>query len=116
MIAAIPDSGVLSTNFVIPMSRYVSVLIAYPGTGPGLVEGELRFVREDGTNSLTVSTTSEEANYLRHLGLKSVLVNRFSLTDTRFVGGAYLPGSKCQILLTLTNKPKNSSVYLSYLK
>ena len=116
MIASIPDSGTLSTNFIIPDSSHVFLLVGWRGTAEGTVQGKITLVSENATNSIVMSMSNPDANWLRHLGLNSVLVNTQSLTDKMAVGNRHQPGSKCQILLALTNAPKSSAVYVGYLK
>ena len=116
MVAAIPGSGTLSTNFIIPDSRHVFLLVGWRGIAEGAIQGKVTLVSEKATNSLDLSQNNPDANWLRHIGLKSVLVNTQSLTAKAVVGGRFRPGSKCQILLALTNAPQSSAVYVGYLK
>lgn len=115
LIGTVPETGVLSTNFVVPDSRHVFILIGYPRTNPADIHGELKLTNELGADTFPISKAAPDANWLASMGLNAVLVTQKSLAEKSFAG-RYAPGSKCHIIVQLTNAPKSSAVYLGFLK
>jgi hypothetical protein len=116
MLASVPDSGTLSTTFTIPDSQHVFLLLGWRGADPGRIQGEITLASKHATNVLLISKNNPDANWLRHLGLSSILVTTHSMTAETVDSGRHRPGAECKLRLAITNAPRSSAVYLGFLR
>jgi hypothetical protein len=113
LIASVPNSGAISTSFMVPNSRHVFVLIASPDSNAAF-EGEVILVANGKTLSFPIGTSAVRSNWLQHRGLHSIMVNAESLT----LEGSKAridAGSKCVISVTISNTPPTAEIWLAYL-
>ena len=113
ILADIPKNGILSTNFTIPDSDHVFILVGYRGSN-AVVNGELTLLKDNATNTISISSNSPASNWLNSLGMRSVLVTRHSLAGRD--PSDYQAGDKCYFSLKLDHAPKSAVVCVGYLK
>jgi hypothetical protein len=113
VLAKIPEGGVLVTNFVIPASDHVFILIGYKEANE-TVTGEVKLVGASNPITLVISTNSLQSNWLKESGMNAVLVNSQSITMIDSLN--YQPGQKCAVSLKLKNAPPSAVLCVCYLK
>jgi hypothetical protein len=111
-LADVPISGILTTNFTVPNSSHIFLLLGFSHDKTNIA-GTFHITGVKGSRTFPISGNSPRANWLEPYGIDSrmIITNSISARTSGFCE----PGTECKFTIVLTNAPKAPVVYMCYL-